>query len=314
MASKKLKQIMAFDDQLFRAMSPEQFGKGPPALRTIKQKPKPQQKKDSRKPNHGVSQFDVLPLGVLDALSTSLLRASQGNQEVNEEMDEIESVEQGSQAPSPAETIPTTGTRAAEAKASPTASPKLQSSQPSIESSQDVDFGLGETDQGADLDSLFNQETVSPPSFSTPKIDTPLASIGIPEASEFETPEAMEVRELADDEFQVEQDSVPDLVKSRRDRAQIERKAAAENFQEQQAQPILGIPNPAPMRQMELDGQKFDSDGNALGEEKGLGMDAVVSQATEFAQHTVSVMDKLTMELMAISVRVRNIENLLDRM
>ena len=310
MASKKLKQIMAFDDQLFKAMSPEQFGKGPPALRTVKPKSKPQQK-EPRKRNHGVSQFDVLPLGVLDALSTSLLRASQGKQEVDEEVDEIESVEQGSQAPSTAETIPATSSRATEAKATQDPRPKLQVDQPSPDPAPDVDFGTEEPVQREDFSNLFSQETVTRPEFEAPEIETPKSGIEIPEASEFETPESIEVRQLASDS---DDSSVPDLVQARRNRAESERRAAADNFQEQQQQPILGIPNPAPIKPMPWEGQKFDADGNLFEEEKGLGMDAVASGAVEFAQHTVGVLDRLVVEFMALSIRVRNMENLLDRM
>ena len=323
MASKKLKQIMAFDDQLFKAMSPEQFGKGPPALRTVKPKPKPQQK-EPRKKNHGVSQFDVLPLGVLDALSTSLLRASQGKQEVDEEVDEIESVEQGSQAPSTAETIPATSSRATEAKAAPDPRPKLQVDQPSSDPAPDVDFSPSELNRELELRTLFSQESVTRPEFDASTLDVfnpndlnqelehrTLLSQESTKHPDFETPEAIEVRQLASDSGDR---SVLDLVQARRNRVESERRAAADNFQEQQQQPILGIPNPAPIKPMPWEGQRFDGDGNLFEEEKGLGMDAVASGAVEFAQHTVGVLDRLVVEFMALSIRVRNMENLLDRM
>lgn len=340
MVSKRLKQIMSEDERLFKAMSPEQFGKGPPALKSIpKAKVNPQIKKDQRKANRGISQFNVLPFGVLDALSNTLFKTSQGKQESIESLGESQGAEQSTSAAPTESPVSQDGPRAEEEKASASVGSELQVDQSGVQPPIDVDFDIESPFKDADSDnlgSLFAQDDVLSPSFQMDSMDVGSPDLTmISKGTSFKTPEAQEVEDLAEDGGQ---DELRPLVRKRRERAERERQAAARNFAKSRGQfqqqespeedpeqeqstaqssespstPVMGIPAPVPISKLEGEQTQVDA---ASSDEEMLGrMDAAVSQSTELAGAIADVMDKMITELTSLSVRVRNMELLLDRL
>lgn len=340
MVSKRLKQIMSEDERLFKAMSPEQFGKGPPALKSIpKAKANPQIKKDQRKANRGISQFNVLPFGVLDALSNTLFNTSQGKQEGVESLGESQGAEQSTSAAPTESPVSQDGPRAEEEKASASVGSELQVDQSGVQPPIDVDFDIESPFKDADSDnlgSLFAQDDVLSPNFQMDSMDVGSPDLTmISKGTSFKTPEAQEVEDLAEEGGQ---DDLPPLVRKRRERAERERKAAARNFARSRGQfqqqegpqeepeqeqsttessespstPVMGIPAPVPIAKLQGEQEQVDA---ASSDEEMLGrMDAAVSQSTELAGAMADVMDKMITELTSLSVRVRNMELLLDRL
>lgn len=340
MVSKRLKQIMSEDERLFKAMSPEQFGKGPPALKSVpKAKANPQIKKDQRKANRGISQFNVLPFGVLDALSNTLFKTSQGKQEGAESLGESQGAEQIASAATTESPFPQDGQRTEEEKASARVGSELQVDQSGVQSPIDVEFDIESPFKDADSDSLgslFSQDNVLSPSIQMDSMDAGSHDLTmISKGMSFKTPEAQEVEDFAESDSK---DELPPLVRKRRERAERERQAAARNFarsrqpfQQQESPeeepeqeqpvaessqspstPVMGIPAPVPIAKLEGEQAQIDA---ASSDEEMLGrLDAAVSQSTELAGAMASVMDKMITELTSLSVRVRNMELLLDRL
>lgn len=341
MVSKRLKQIMSEDERLFKAMSPEQFGKGPPALKSIpKAKANPQIKKDQRKANRGISQFNVLPFGVLDALSNTLFKTSQGKQEGVESLGESQGAEQSTSAAPTESPVSQDGPRAEEEKASASVGSELQVDQSGVQPPIDVDFDIESPFKDADSDnlgSLFAQDDVLSPNFQMDSMDVASPDLTmISKGTSFKTPEAQEVEDLAEEGGQ---DELPPQVRKRREAAERERQAAARNYHRNRGQfvqqregpqeepeqeqsttessespstPVMGIPAPVPISKLEGEQTQVDA---ASSDEEMLGrMDAAVSQSTELAGAMADVLDKMIAELTSLSVRVRNMELLLDRL
>lgn len=116
-------------------------------------------------------------------------------------------------------------------------------------------------------------------------------------------------------------DASDNLVSKRRAKARKESGAAARNFRRQRGEnvpppPIAGIPNPIPSN------DDFDL-GILPGEEKGQGVspdekrvaeNTSASGTVEFAKSTTELMEKMGTEMQALAVRIRNIENMIDRL
>lgn len=116
-------------------------------------------------------------------------------------------------------------------------------------------------------------------------------------------------------------DASDNLVSRRRAKARRESEAAARNFRRRRGEnvpppPIAGIPNPIP------NNNDFDL-GILPGEEKGQGVspdekrvaeNTSASGTLEFAKSTTELMEKMGTEMQALAVRIRNIENMIDRL
>lgn len=261
MAKRNLKKIMAEDDQAFRAMSSEFFGRGPSVLRSANKSKASASKKEkskSEKVASGTSQFDVLQLGVVDAFSNMLFGTS--SQKDDSEVEAGDDAQQGA--------------------------PKASAGQAS-------------SPQGGGAKAESDGQTAH--------INIPPVRRGAQAAGDVKPQEA-------DDDSDGDDKPMSPLVQKRREEAWREKSAAARNFQKQHGEyspgPIPGIPNPAPIRDLGDGGEKqVVSD-----DDKMVAMDAAATGASEFAQGVVDVITKLTDELKALSVRVRNIELVLDRL
>lgn len=311
---KKLQRIVAEDERAFQAMTSKQFGKGPIALRSVEQpKSNPPKKKKPRKvASRGESQFNVLSLGVLDALSNSIYSGTLQAPEMPVEMVAGEGDQQSPPTPPAEQEVPSKASRE-QKESAPEASddqlpPDPRDTQPP---EVDDDFSL-EEQQPQDIGNLFNEIEVSRESPVPQEVKVPSATevTSVGDESIFRTEAAHEVEDLVNEDLGIEDEDEPiSLVQSRRDDARRESAAAARNFQRSQAPPILGIPDPAPMRRIELDEQTVAPNDD----EKLMAQDNAMTRQMQFSQATVDIMEKMAIELQALSVRLRTVELWLDR-
>ena len=312
MADKRLQRIMAEDQKLFRAMQPGGNGKGAAAIRGEKKpdskKPR-KKKKRTKKVSSGVSQFDVLAFGVVDAIQRAMAPVSSPARETIEEVETSSDVEQG---PPVAATVPQAlpqNRGSQESQKDP--SPNSESRE--VKRDAEPDYSLSESPIPEDDEFEFIPEEPDVNAGFSPTID-PInvqggADLGLDDFS-FESPEVKEVQALAAPEIKGEKKQAP-LVQKRRERAQKERQAAAKNFQQQQQAPILGIPNPVPMQHADQD-HRVDMAANP--DEVALAIDETANAASGLLRNLVDLMDKFSEEVQALSARVRNIELVLDRL
>lgn len=310
MADKRLQRIIAEDEKLFRAMQPGGNGKGAAAIRGEK-KPdskKPRKKKKSKKVSSGVSQFDVFSFGVVDAIQRAMAPVSSPVRETPEEVEASSGAEQGPQvtAAVPQALPPNRGSQESQKDSRPNPEPR--------EDKRDAepDYGLSESDLPEDIEFEFAQEEPDVNAGFSQTMD-PIdvqggSDLGLDDFS-FESPVVKEVQALADPE--IKSDVKIPLVQKRRERAQKERQAAAKNFQQQQQAPILGIPNPVPMQHADQD-HRVDMAVNE--DEASLAIDETANTASALMRNLVDLADRFSEEMQALSVRVRNIELVLDRL
>jgi hypothetical protein len=110
-------------------------------------------------------------------------------------------------------------------------------------------------------------------------------------------------------------------IAKRREAAKKEREAAARNFRRQRGEsvpppPIAGIPNPIPsgddFELANIPGEeKADS---VTSDEKRVAENASSSGTVEFAKSTTGLLEKMGTEMQALAVRIKNIENMIDRL
>lgn len=308
---KKLQRIVAEDDRMFQAMSSKQFGKGPIALRSAEQ-PKstpPKKKKPRRVASRGESQFNVMSLGVLDALSNSIYSGTLQKQEEPIEVGANQGDEQGEATGSPEQAVLPKASGKQEEGDTSSDNNQLPQDSRDTEPPELSDFSL-EEQSPQEIDSLFSEIEVSRetsvPEFKVPS-PTEVNSMG--DVTDFKTEAAQEIEDLADIDIEDGESEVQSLVQSRRDRAGRESAAAARNFQRSQAPPVLGIPDPTPMRRINLDGDTAAPNDS----EQLMAQDNSMTQQMQFSQATVDIMEKMAIELQALSVRLRTVELWLDR-
>ena len=312
MADKRLQRIIAEDEKLFRAMQPGGNGKGAAAIRGEKKpdskKPR-KKKKRSKKVSSGVSQFDVFSFGVVDAIQRAMAPVSSPAREAIEEVETSSDVEQG---PPVAATVPQALPQNRGSQESPKdPRPNPEPREPKRDA--EPDYSLSEPTAPEEDEFEFAQEEPEVNAGFSPTID-PInvqggSDLGLEDFS-FESPVVKEVQALATPEVKGEKKQSP-LVQKRRERAQAERQAAAKNFQQQQQAPILGIPNPVPMQHADQD-HRVDMAVNP--EEGAMVIDESTNAASTLMRGLVDLADKFAEEMQGLSVRIRTIEMLLDRL
>ena len=312
MADKRLQRIIAEDEKLFRAMQPGGNGKGAAAIRGEKKpdskKPR-KKKKRSKKVSSGVSQFDVFSFGVVDAIQRAMAPVSSPAREAIEEVETSSDVEQG---PPVAATVPQAlpqNRGSQESQKDPRPNPEPREPKRDAE----PDYSLSESPTPEEGEFEFAQEEPEVNAGFSPTID-PInvqggSDLGLEDFS-FESPVVKEVQALTAPEVKGEKKQSP-LVQKRRERAQAERQAAAKNFQQQQQAPILGIPNPVPMQHADQD-HRVDMAVNP--EEGAMVIDESTNAASTLMRGLVDLADKFAEEMQGLSVRIRTIEMLLDRL
>lgn len=110
-------------------------------------------------------------------------------------------------------------------------------------------------------------------------------------------------------------------IAKRREAAKKEKEAAARNFRRQRGEnvpppPIAGIPNPIPTGDdFELAKLPGEDQGQGVSpDEKRVAENTSASGTVEFAKSTTELMEKMGTEMQALAVRIRNIENMIDRL
>lgn len=317
---KKLQKIMAEDDQMFQAMSSKQFGRGPIALRTVEQPKKSPPKKRVRKAVRGVSQFTVSPFGVFDALSSSLTASMFPVPQASDKVDASKDVDESEADDSPVQAVPPQANRGEEAPA-PTGNNNQLSQDSRDTGSASVEAPEAEDEpQDFDLDPQPSQDVPSlfEPIDASRESDIP--DVEVPSLTEvtsgnepvdFNTPESREIELIVNHDFGIEDDQdPPTLVEKRRERAQNESDAAARNFARRQAPPIAGIPDPVPIQPIRFEGEAEGPNGD----EALMAKDRATTQQLEFSQAMVDITEKMALEMQALSIRLRNVELLLDRL
>ncbi len=339
MADKRLQRIMAEDERLFKAMQPGQKGKGASSIRgSEKPASKATKKKPKRKVSNGVSQFDVLAFGVVDAIQRAMAPVSSPAREAIEEVETSSDAKQGSQVGASTETFISSGYRGKEDKAdAATDAESLKDRRdPGLDNSLENPFKELPDDSVLDehIPASFNDAATNrfPELLGDDRkvyfrdydhdVGEAAADMSLGQENnlgpngiryDYRTDNLPEnpFKELPEEESEDDESDVNPLIQKRRDRAQRERQAAAKNFQEQHQAPILGIPNPVPMLHADQD-HRVDMAVNE--DEVALAIDETANTASALMRNLVDLMDKFSEEMQALSVRVRNIELVLDRL
>ena len=316
MADKRLQRIIAEDEKLFRAMQPGQVAKGAAAIRgSEKPEPKkPVKKKSQRRVEKGVSQFNVFSFGVVDAIQRAMAPVSPPAREAIEEVEAGADVKQGQTDASAVQAVPSKASGSQEGTQSASDDSKPRESQRDDE----PDYGLENPFQELPDEPLVLPSQNQPEYTYHFRDDTPDMAGFIQDSMDrldlntgFDGEPDNPFEELDEDVVEDAKPEANPLVQKRRDRAESERKAAAKNFKEQQQAPILGIPNPVPMQHADQD---YRVDMAVNPEEGALVIDESVNAASTLMRGMVELMDRFAEEMQALSVRVRNIELVLDRL
>lgn len=337
MADKRLQRIIAEDEKLFRAMQPGGNGKGAAAIRGEKKpdskKPR-KKKKRSKKVSSGVSQFDVFSFGVVDAIQRAMAPVSSPAREAIEEVETSSDVEQG---PPVAATVPQAlpqNRGSQESQKDPRPNPESREVKRDAESDNSLENPFKELPDESKLDEQYIGppqdivDALAPGSQVYMRDDGPSMEDIIKNGSygsennlgpngeryDYRTDNLPDnpFKELPEEEVEEEDGpKVNPLIQKRRERAERERQAAAKNFQQQQQAPILGIPNPVPMQHADQD-HRVDMAVNP--EEGAMVIDESTNAASTLMRGLVDLADKFAEEMQGLSVRIRTIEMLLDRL
>lgn len=326
---KKLQKIMAEDDRAFQAMSSKQFGRGPIALRSVEQpaKKSPPKKKRASREARGVSQFTVSPFGVFDALSSSLTASMFPLPQASDKVDAGKDDEQGEADESPVQAVSSQASRGEEVSKASGVDNQLPQDSRATEATSVDELDKDRAQDKFSSANLFNKLDVVPGYTFHVRDDGPdvgdmaermslgeennLGPDGVRYDYRTDNLPDNPFKELPEEEPEEDEPEINPLVQKRRDRAQSERAAAARNFsQQRQAPPILGIPDPVPIRPIQFEGEAPGPNGD----ETLITQDRAATQQIEFAQSMVDITEKMALELQAISIRLRTVELLLDRM
>lgn len=326
---------MAENDRLLRAFQPGQVPRGAAAIRGSDKPAQKKQVKGSRKKvESGVSQFDVFSFGVVDAIQRAMAPVASPAREAPEEVETGSDAQQGSQAGASAETFISSGYRGKESQADSVADLESRKTRGDSGTDNSLENPFKELFDESKLDEHYSGSQYNFPDILSQgsqvyiRDDGPSLEDVIKEKSygsennlgpdgaryDYRTDNLPDnpFKELPEEEVEEEDEpKVNPLIQKRRERAERERQAAAKNFKEQQQSPILGIPNPVPMQHADQD-QGIDMAVNP--EEGALVIDESVNAASALMRGVVDLMDKFAEEMQALSVRVRNIELVLDRL
>lgn len=283
MAKKKkpnIASIMADHEKMFRSLAPGVFGKVPPVFKgNSKRRKRRDQKRAASQPETSI--IDVLSTGVMDAVSGAALAVGGA--------------------------FGITGHQGSAELASGTTYQSSEKARAQAQSDASSDSASG---GAAQADGAGDQSQVSSESASGAHNNLEDYDISQPVKADIDTTDLNAEVEVT--EFSASG--------KRRARAKREKEAAARNFRRQRGEnvppPIMGIPDPAPMNGAG-GGGTIGGDQSAEGvtqEESAMATNAAVSAATEYAKQVADLLDKVTTELAALTVRVRNMELLIDRL
>lgn len=346
--------IMADHDKLFRSLAPGMFGKAPPMFkgRSDDKKPRRQKRRDQKRAasQPETSIIDVLSTGVMDAVSGTAL-AIGGALGISPEQDVPEMETRTIYLPSEKARAKAQSDASSDTTASKPTEASSNKDQSQVNSQSDAgsddeleDFDISEPVEAdldtTDLDSEVEvddaQSELEQPDFSAEAqvaqaaeaTEASPVSGGQGYSESIASLEESRGKSVGDEVAALSQTNMGDtsapgddtVVGRRRARAKREKEAAARNFRRQRGEnvppPIMGIPDPTPMKGAG-GGGTIGEDQSAEGvtqEENAMATNAVASAATEYARQVADLLDKVTTELAALTVRVRNMELLMDRL